>query len=309
MPLELQSHWHLYITIDNPDHKLRQMTTDKISEFISQADRTMRSVVKIMLAPHRSDIPRIETTANNTAIIMGNGPSLATAINENFSQLTSYPTFAVNFMGNTPEYTVIKPRYYVLIDPAFFKNAANYRNVQDLIRRFEHDTDWPMTLFVPYWGRKSMPRFNNPCIDVRYLSTNGLEGFGWFERWAFGQRLGTPRPRNVLIPSIMIAIAAGYRNIYLAGADHTWARTLSVNENNEVVSIQPHFYKDNEEYEQRARQVFVGRKLHEVYEAYAVAFKSYYSILRYASGLGVNIYNATPGSFIDAFPRRPLSEL
>lgn len=285
------------------------MTTDQISEFLTMTDRTIRSTAKIMLAPHRSDIPRISSDGNDTAIIMGNGPSLATAISDNLRQLTSYPTFAVNFMGNTPEYSVIKPRYYVLIDPAFFKNAGSYGNVQSMIQRFEHDTDWPMTLFIPRWGRKSMPRFTNPNIDVRTLSTNGLEGFAWFERWAFNCRLGTPRPRNVLIPSIMIAIAAGFRNIYLAGADHTWARTLSVNENNEVVSIQPHFYKDNDEYEQRARQVFIGRKLHEVYEAYAVAFKSYYSILRYASGLGVNIYNATPGSFIDAFPRRPLSAL
>ena len=37
-----------------------------------------------------------------------------------------------------------------------------------------------------------------------------------------------------LIPSIMLGIWLGYREIYLLGADHTWTKTLSVDDDNRV---------------------------------------------------------------------------
>ncbi len=118
-----------------------------------------------------------------------------------------------------------------------------------------------------------------------------------------------PRPRNVLIPSIMIAVKMGYKNIYVAGADHSWTKTLSVNDRNEVVSIQPHFYKEDEKEERRIRTDYLRYPLHQILYSFYVAFRSYFTIQRYAESQGVKIYNVTPGSFIDAFPRTTLSEL
>ena len=70
-----------------------------------------------------------------------------------------------------------------------------------------------------------------------------------------------PRPRNVLIPSIMLAINSGYRRVYVAGADHSWLKTLSVDDENRVVSIQPHFYKEKESEEERIRVDYMKVKL------------------------------------------------
>ena len=59
----------------------------------------------------------------------------------------------------------------------------------------------------------------------------------------------------------------------------------------------------------RAEEIFKNVRLHEVYENYAIAFKSYFYVKAYAECCGVKILNATPGSFIDAFPRLHLRDL
>ena len=114
------------------------------------------------------------------------------------------------------------------------------------------------------------------------------------------------RPRNVLIVAIMVAMKMGYRTIYLTGADHSWTRTLEVDDDNTVVSIQPHFYKDNDEEHARVASVYKNIRLHQLLLSFHIAFKAYFTIARYAAHRGVEIYNSTPASFIDAFPRRPL---
>ena len=118
-----------------------------------------------------------------------------------------------------------------------------------------------------------------------------------------------PRPRNVLIPSIMSLMREGFKEIVLIGADHNWSKTLWVTDRNCVVSVQPHFYKDDDKELRRAEEIFKNVRLHEVYENYAIAFKSYFYVKAYAECCGVKILNATPGSFIDAFPRLHLRDL
>ena len=115
-----------------------------------------------------------------------------------------------------------------------------------------------------------------------------------------------PRPRNVLIPAIMIAIKAGFKTIHLTGADHSWLRTIGVNDNNEVESIQPHFYADDKRELRRSAAEYRGYRLHDILQSFTVAFRSYHEIARFAAKEGVKIYNSTPGSFIDAFERRGL---
>ena len=59
----------------------------------------------------------------------------------------------------------------------------------------------------------------------------------------------------------------------------------------------------------RAEEIFRNVRLHEVYENYAIAFRSYHNLKAYTDRRGIEILNATPGSFIDAFPRITLSQL
>ena len=146
-------------------------------------------------------------------------------------------------------------------------------------------------------------------VTVKYFNLTPAEGFRLLTHPLYDAGLAMPRPRNVLIPSIMSAMREGFRRIVLIGADHNWSKTLWVTERNRVVSVQPHFYKDDDAELRRAEEIFRNVHIHDVYENYSIAFRSYFNVLAYSERKGVEILNATPGSFIDAFPRITLDSL
>lgn len=242
--------------------------------------------------------------AGGSIIILGNGPSLKETLAEYADRLREFPTMAVNFAANAPGFMELKPDYYLLADPHFFKSTED-PNVAKLLHNL-NGIDFPMTLFLPASVRNADTAFDNPLLTLKRFNAVGVEGFAWVERLLFNSRLAMPRPRNVLIPAIMVSLWLGFKEIYLAGADHSWLKTLAVNEKNEVVSVQPHFYKEDAKEKERVISEYRGYRLHQIIYSFYVAFSSYFSIARYAASRGVAIYNSTPGSFIDAFPRRQL---
>lgn len=237
-------------------------------------------------------------------IIMGNGPSLRTTLTDHRQTLENNDTMAVNFAANTPEYFELKPRHYVLADPHFFKSGeGSDPNVAELWRNLRN-THWDMTLHVPAGFQPSLP-YN---IKVRHFNMTPAEGYAGFCHALFRRGMAMPRPRNVLIPAIMEGIRFGYREIYLVGADHTWPHSLYVDDENRVVTVQPHFYEDNKKELDRVAREYEGIHIHDVLGSMTVAFRSYHSIRRYADSQGVSIFNSTPGSLIDAFTRRSLPD-
>ncbi|MGN0213215.1 MAG: hypothetical protein ACI4AH_00200 [Muribaculaceae bacterium] len=284
------------------------MTTfDHISKMLKTAADTAMSIAKIaILSGKRVTMPRADAGAR--MVILGNGPSLNETIANSSDFLMQHHRLAVNFAANAPAFTSLQPTHYVLADPHFF-HAINEPNVAKLWLALSQ-VDWAMNLFVP--TNVSLPPdvagiiAGNDCLRLYRYNLTPVEGAEWLENWAFKHLLGMPRPRNVLIPSIMIAIACGYRTIYIAGADHSWTRTLSVDDDNNVVSIQPHFYKDDETEVKRVNTEYMQYPLHQILHSFYVAFRSYHTIARYASHLSIDIFNITPGSFIDAFPRKKL---
>ena len=274
-------------------------TADKIFQ-------SAKSIAKFVLQSRPATAGR-EKPEGERLIIMANGPSLATTIAEHRDLLLSAPTLAVNFAAMTPEFRELRPRYYVLADPYFFADNSTDANLAKL-RAGLKAVDWPMTLLVPVRFAAAARRLY-PCCAMRTFNAVGMEGFAPLVHFLYRKGAGMPRPRNVLIPSIMLGMAMGYREIIITGADHSWMQTLSVTDDNEVVSIQPHFYKDGEDEKARVRHDYRNYRLHQIVESFAVAFKSYHDIAAYAARRGVKIINATPGSFIDAFERKRADEL
>lgn len=256
------------------------------------------AIGKILLLSRHSKITKVD--GHNRLIIMGNGPSLRQTIAENIDILKSNDSLAVNFAANAPEFFEIKPKYYVLADPHFFANRDN----EAVARLYENlaKTDWQMTLFIPNSQDVTLPE----NITVEKFNMVGIEGWQWLQNAAFDACRAMPRPRNVLIASIMVAIFKGYKEIYIVGADHSWLKTISVNSNNEVVSVQPHFYKEEKKEVTRVNNEYASYSLHQIIYSFYVAFRAYHQIRRYADARGIQIYNSTPESFIDAFERKPL---
>lgn len=271
---------------------------DKLSASIKTLVKVALQAKHCPIVRNGADAPR----GDRPLYIMGNGPSLRTNLDNNLELLKRSDTLAVNFAANTPEFRVVRPKYYVLADPHFFRNISD-KNVAALSESLKA-VDWRMTLFVPAKSRRSVARMiGNPMVSVEGFNFLAAEGWKWLEQFMFRLRLGMPRPRNVLIPSIMIGIWLGYKKIYILGADHSWLKTLDVDSDNRVVSVQPHFYKEDSHEVERINRTYLDLKLHQVLESMTIAFASYHKINAYASRCGITIINATPGSFIDAFPR------
>lgn len=280
--------------------------SDKAAGFATKMTDSLLSMAKILLQSKRvSIIP--EGNDNTSLIVMGNGPSLAETIREHGDLLKRHKTLAVNLAANSEEFYDLKPDYYVLADPLFFVDTDNPQMLR-LRENLAQRVDWPMTLFIPARTRQFDFIKSNPNITVRRFNPVGVEGFDWLRHVAYSSGLGMPRPRNVLIPSIMIGLLMGYKTIWLVGADHSWTKTLEVNEDNEVISVQPHFYKENDEEVQTVVSRHKDIRLYQMMESLYVAFKAYFDILEFAQRRGATIYNSTPGSFIDAFERRDISQ-
>lgn len=260
----------------------------------------------------KSRFPGPLNVANgNEIVIMGNGPSLRQTIAEDLGKLMKRDRMAVNFAANSPEYFQLKPQHYILADPHFFKGLHSDPNVAKLWDNI-FSSDWEMTLHLPVSARNELKQLRDGDwpgnIKTAFFNMTPGEGFDAVCHPLFRKRLAMPRPRNVLIPAIMESINSGYTKIYITGADHSWPHSLYVDDLNRVVSVQPHFYKDNEKELDRVAKEYAGIHIHDVLGSMAVAFRSYHQIRRFADKEGVEIYNATPGSLIDAFKRSPLPD-
>jgi len=261
---------------------------------------TLTSIAKIALHPRRATVRTAER--KEPIIILGNGPSLNDTMRDHADSLKKNTLLAVNYSANTPVFTELKPEFYVLADPHFFEKSDD-PNVELLIKNLDAVT-WRMTLCIPFGAN---PPLSNPLLTIERFPMTGVEGSAWIERLAYSLKVGMPRPRNVLIPSIMLSIWLGFKQIYIVGADHSWMESIHVNERNEVVSIQPHYYEEDEREVKRSREVYMHIRLHEVIHSFYVAFRAYHQIQRYVQKRGgMEIFNSTPVSYIDAFPRRPL---
>ncbi len=264
------------------------------------------SLLKVALMSRKPS--RGSTPSDTTLIVMGNGPSLRDAMDNDQDTLRKYPLLAVNFAPLTPEFFILKPKIHVLADGVFFSPHGD-ENVKKMWKALEK-ADWDMILYVPTKQRKYMKTQKLPSnVIIKYFNLTPASGWRWLTRKLYDNGLAMPRPRNVLIPAIMSGIREGYKRIVLTGADHSWSKTLWVTDNNVVVSVQPHFYKENEKERERVESLYKGIRLHQIYESFAIAFRSYFAVKEYADSKGVKILNATPGSFIDAFPRTSLSEV
>lgn len=279
------------------------------SEFFTCLGTSAKSLVKVVLQSRCNNFKT--QTPNRPLIVMANGPSLNDTMRDSLITLQSNDTMSVNFAPLSDAFAQIKPRYHVLADPLFF-SEEQLPNVVKLYEALKA-VDWPLTLFVPrkYVStarhlldvQQSTPHTQ---ISIQPFNFVGTEGFSWLEKSLYNKKLAMPRPRNVLVPALMCGIWLGYKEIYIVGADHSWMKTINVDDDNNVISVQPHFYKDDASEQKRVDTTYRDYRLHQIVHSFYVAFKSYHTLQRFAKKIGVGIFNSTPDSFIDAFPRKPL---
>lgn len=273
------------------------MLLQYVQKFCSSLADTLASMAKVAILS-RPETVKAESGAASL-VVLGNGPSLRTLLENNFSFLDGRDRMVVNFSSVSQDFVRIAPRYYLLMDPAFFENAETMHKV---FEPMAEKVTWKMTLFVPTTARKRpgwLPLVKrNILIEVQYFNPTPIEGFKAFRRFAYRAGWGMPRPRNVLVACLMVSLKLPYSTIYLAGADHSWLKEIWVDDNNVVQEDRAHFYD-----KKGTSRVTSPHRLYVLLESMSIAFRSYLEVEDYARERGTKIYNITEGSYIDAFER------
>ena len=285
----------------------------KIQSFLQNLGAVVTTLIRLVLLAKFK--VQLAPSQQKEAVILGNGPSLKNMIDQYGDFLRGKDLFCVNHFPSTELYQMLKPRYYVTSAPDLWLDDIDKHFVEQSNRLFNdmaQRTAWPLTFYIPYESRKYSRWQNiikdNPNIEIRYYNNTPVEGWRWFRHGCFKANWGMPRPHNVMIPSLMLTLNMGYSKVYLWGADHSWLAEITVNEQNEVLINQKHFYDQHSSVGKPLDKRGLGkRNLPELLTKFVHAFTGYFVIKEYAQSLKAVIINNTSGSFIDAFDRERLN--
>ena len=287
----------------------------KTQYFLENALNTSLSAAKVLLQSKRTRLPH---APKPTCVILANGPSLNESLQTNPDFFKDRALLCVNDFANTEYYAQYQPQYYVLNAVEYWTD--NFAGLEKhivkrnkLFANIKKQTHWDLTIFTPHQALASKTwqgLFDDkPNIKIVPYNVTPVEGFTFFNHFSFKRNLGMPRPHNVLLPSLMITINMQFREIYLLGADHSWLPLIRVDDNNRSLVDRVHFYDKETSKATPMYKPSGYRKLHEVLTKFVYTFEGYFILKNYAATRGVTIYNATPGSYIDAFDRVDIGKL
>ena len=247
-------------------------------------------------------------------IILGNGPSLK----EDLPRLMergehrAKDLVAVNYFAEDERFAELRPAFYVLSDPMFFRKSVHQERVDRLYRLLHERVTWQMTLYVQYYNPERFDYqsvISNPNIRIVRFHTQVYRGFRGLEFWLYRHGLGSANFGTVVQNGIYIALLLGYKQVELYGVDHTLLAGLCVDSSNRLCRRVEHYYDDAP-----ASVTPLFRNVPHVpytMSAYlaevAELFRGHEVLRDYALSLNARIINRTEGSMIDAYPREPLA--
>ena len=246
-------------------------------------------------------LERMEKSQGKRMFVLGNGPSLKEILNneDRINEILLGDSIVMNYFANSEVFKVVKPRYYILLDPTFYKEDIINNNPK-ISQVFENlqDVDWEMTLFMVYVRNANVIHkyVNNPRINIVFYNGTKIIGFEWLQNICYKHNLGIPSSRNVIIPALQLMINIGYKDIILYGAEFSWTKTIDVNpENNRVFLNDCHFYtnKDVHYYEKGWYKWYL--------KAIVDMLDGMDNVAKYAKSRKVSVINRTRGSFVDSF--------
>lgn len=247
-------------------------------------------------------------------IVIGNGPSLAKTIEKYGDEVKKMEKIAVNFMARSPLFDELKPCHYCLIDPMFLQDKEHTRGaVIELYDILVEKTQWPMNLVMPISGKYSLAYevlSQNKNITFYFCNDKQLVPKSMSRLEAWGKNLVCPPSYSVTACAIWAALYWGYKEVYVVGIDSTVSDIQVDQQTNRVFTIDTHFYKNEEVYENKlfdesCRRYLENNLEQEFFNIYS-AHHDYWDLKRWANSIGSKVYNASEFSMIDAFDRKKL---
>lgn len=245
---------------------------------------------------------------SDSVSILANGPSAREIINNNPELLTRGDLVSMNDAATSEVFFRLQPSYYILLDPAYFGGSwlgdkELTDNSFDLtLKRINENllkVDWEMTLLLPSSknAEEFADRFNgHQHISVVRYNASRIQGFECYKMWAYKKGLGVPSSRNIIIPAILLMINAGYKKVYLYGAEFSWTKYMDIDLDNGLMYMNDRHYYSKDQIRYYDKGGYRLMLLH-----IAEMLGGLESISKYARQKKVSVINRTKGSFIDAF--------
>ena len=253
---------------------------------------------------------------SKSLIILGNGPSLNTSIKKYKEKLSLYDIIVVNHFCETDYYKELKPKFYLLADPAYFGDFESYADWMKIrVTRFTekiiNNTTWNINLIMPSFAQNSY--FCSQLEKNTYITPyfyNNFDLIKYNEKKKFylwDKNLIRVPSQTCLNTCLWLGIYLRYKNIYIIGADTSWIENLHVDQaTNAIYTIDTHFYGKEKLYLYKDPAKTIPVKLHEELMSNYNALKLYWDLREYAKYAKVDVYNASDYSLIDAFERKPI---
>ena len=243
-----------------------------------------------------------------TLVILGNGPSLRSALELDLKLLQSNECMVVNKFALSSSYEAIQPEHYVFLDPLFFytdKDASNLepKVVADIRSTFEAvaaKTTWPMNIYIPYECRLQSGRLkelakNSGMIQVIHYHTSNFCGNSSF--FFYRNNAGIAGGMNVIHACLALALQMGYKRIALLGADHTWHEQIKYDAGSKSLFLEDSHYNGVTKRTFAAMKTTMAKEMYSLY----MCFDAYSTYKIWADKEKAEITNCTPYTYIDEF--------
>jgi hypothetical protein len=285
------------------------------NRFAQAAAHALDSLVSLLKITARGfGRTRLPARQQPVCSVLGNGPSLTESLTQHLDFIRQTEVICVNNFAHAAVFTTLRPQGYVISDPNYFVFTADNTNRPDIrqtLAVFLTSVDWPMTLYVPDFAKGSyligeLER-GNPRIEVVFFNYTVVRGFRGLRHWLYRTGLGMPQSQTVIVAALALMINRQFETIYVFGADTSWHEQIRLNEQNQLLMQQLHFYERPSDV--RPEVVYADKHQRSTFGMASMflslhkVFKGYEVLRHYADERGVTILNASAKSYIDAFTR------
>lgn len=250
-------------------------------------------------------------SANSSLVILANGPGLRSYLNGVTTPESCVDYMCVNLFALSESFDFFQPSHYVIFDPYFFVDLDDTDALGSRVfSAIYQKTNWPMTLYIPLRFKRYRARLESlvpsSCLTIVFFRDAGFSVHAnALTLPLMLSQLMIPKPQNVLVAAIYIALMRRYQTVYLEGADHSWHKYLYLDNDNRLMLKDVHFYDNNPKlspfFKDPVQKVYFS--MEELFLAFHRVHKSYSALRVVAEYMNVRIVNRTPDSFIDCFEK------
>jgi len=213
--------------------------------------------------------------------ILGTGPSLRTLTESQVDKLKSEVLFGVNSFYKSNFASLLTPKYYTLIDNLYWEGLSG--TFAEVVEKYSDNPP----VFITDPRAKGIVSGLSLDKDSIYIYSKKYP----VKEMSSEIAKNVYAAMNCISYSILVAIYMGFKEVYLLGCDYNAFCSAGAG----------HCYDDKDEIKENPYNLAFYLKF------YWITTEFHYLIAKLANKEGVRVVNLTPGSLLDAYPRKPAS--